>query len=308
MRGQWTGLAAILGAGTIWGLSPVFWRLLSDVPALEVLAHRTVWSAVFFAGVIVLRGRGPALAAVLRDGATLRRLALSAALVAANWLGFILAIQLDRTSESSLGYYLFPLLAVAAGWALHGERFAPLQIAAFLLAIAAVALLFARAPRMPWLAVLVALSFTIFGLVKRGIACGPMISVTVEMGVLLIPALVWIGGAHLAGWTAGPQQPAAFGRDATTTLLLLLSVLPTALPLMLFAHAAQRLRYSAIGVAQYVNPTLQFFCAAVLFGEVLSAAHVAAFALIWVGVALYCVELLRRERRARSSAITASGL
>ncbi|WP_118135270.1 EamA family transporter RarD [Oceanicella sp. SM1341] len=294
---RFAGLAAVVTACTIWGLSPLFYRALAGVPALEVLAHRTLWSFVFFAIVILLTGRGARVRAALGSRREMGLLLVAAAMVSTNWFLFIFAVQSGQTIESSLGYYIFPLLAGAIGWAVLREGMGRLQGLGFALAAAAVTFIAVWHGVLPWMALALAGTFAAYGLAKRGVSSGPVTSVFAEMIWILPLALLWIAGAQLAGW-GGPGAGAFGGPD---TWLLVLSGPLTGVPFMLFSHAAKSLRYSTVGVAFYVNPTLQFLVAVLAFGEAFTPAEGVAFPLIWAGVALYSIGLVRQERRAAST-------
>ncbi|QDL92367.1 EamA family transporter RarD [Paroceanicella profunda] len=298
---RFAGLAAVVAACTIWGLSPLYYRALSGVPALEVLAHRTLWSFVFFAGVILLTGRVARVRAALASRREMGVLLIAAVMVSSNWFLFIFAVQSGQTIESSLGYYIFPLLAGAIGWAVLRERMGLLQGLGFGLAACAVGFIAVWHGVLPWLALALAGTFAGYGLAKRGVSSGPVTSVFAEMIWILPLALIWIAGAQVFGW--GGAGAGAFG--GPKTWLLLVSGPLTGVPFMLFSYAAKTLRYSTVGVAFYVNPTLQFLVAVLAFGEAFTPAEGVAFPLIWAGVALYSIGLVRQERRA---SITASGV
>jgi chloramphenicol-sensitive protein RarD len=279
------GVLAIAAAATIWGLSSIYYKALSAVPPLEVLCHRTIWSVVFFLAVLAAQGGvGEALRAA-RERRVRAPLAASAVTIAANWLLFIAAVQQGRALEASLGYYIFPLLAVALGFLVLGERFTALQSAAIGLAAVAVVVLAVGTGAAPWTALAIAGTFGLYGLVKKKVPLGPTVSVFAET-LLLLPLAV--------GWLAG-QGGGAFGQDWGTSAMLAFSGPLTGGPLMLFAYAARRIPYATLGLVQYWNPTLQFAVAVALFGEPFSAWHAAAFALIWSGLALYSWESWRRR-------------
>lgn len=295
------GVLAIAAASAIWGLSALYWKLLAHVPPLEVLAHRTLWSVIFFAAILAVQGRLATLAALFARPSVLL-VAAAGLCVSANWFAYILAIQIDRAMDSSLGYFIFPLVAVALGALVLGERHGRAKWAAVALSGAAVVVLALGYGRAPWLALVIAATFGIYGLVKRRIAAGPVASVTAEIGLLVPLAAAWLAGVHLAGWqgpgSSAGQPPGAFGRDWADSLLLAASGPMTALPLMLFSYAARRVRYATLGLVQYLNPTLQLLVAALVFREAFGPWQAAAFAMIWAALALYSLATLREERRA----------
>ena len=295
------GVAAMVVACTIWGLSAIYYKLLDHVPPLEVLAHRTLWSLVFFGAVLWLQGRLGEIGRVL--GAPRSAvLALAAGLfISANWFFFIWSVQTDRAMEASLGYYLFPLVAVALGAIVLGERHAPVKWAAVGLAGVGVAVLTWGLGVAPWVSFAIAMTFGGYGLVKRWIAAGPVVSVATEMLLLAPLALVWLWGVHVLSWA--PQGGGAvFAADARDTLLLMASGPLTAGPLILFSFASKRATYATIGLVQYLNPTLQFFVATLLFREPFGLWQALAFALIWTALVVYTVASLRQSSGARNAA------
>lgn len=301
------GVLAMVGACTIWGLSGIYYKALAHVPPLEVLAHRTLWSAVFFGAVLALQGRAAEVARVAAAGRVLPVLAISALCISANWFGFIFAIQSDRALEASLGYYVFPLVAVALGVAVLGERLTRLQGLAIALAATAVATLTWGLGAAPWIALLLAGTFGGYGLVKKRLALGPVISVFFETALLTPLALLWLWGLGAGHWSdIGGRPGVPFLADPGTTALLMFSGPLTATPLVLFSYAARRVALATLGMVQYLNPTLQFAVAVAVFGEAFTRWHALAFPLIWAGLALYSIELWRRERAARRLAMRPS--
>jgi len=288
-------------ACTVWGLSPLFYKLLADVPPLEVLAHRTLWSLLTFAIVCALRGQVRALLSGVGDTrATIRTLA-AAATISANWFGFIYAVGAGRAMEASLGYYIFPLVAVLLGRVVLGDRLRPAQWAAVALAGVGVAVLTVGLGVPPVIALTLALSFGIYSVLKRRVASGAIASVGAEMLVLAPLAALWLAGLHaglhagLAGIPGGTES-GAFGQDPVVSLLLVLSGPLTGVPLILFAYATKRVSLPTIGLVQYLNPSLQFLCAALILGEAVTRWHVIAFPLIWCALALYCWATARNDR------------
>jgi chloramphenicol-sensitive protein RarD len=300
------GVLAIVGAATIWGLSTIFYRALSGVPPLEVLSQRTLWSAAFLGGVLLVQGRSGEMRALLARPRCLELLVASAIMVSTNWLCFIWAMQNGRALDSSLGYYIFPLFAVALGYLLLGERFTRLQALAIGLGALAVTILTWGFGVAPWLALLIAASFALYGYIKGQVPFGSALTVFVETLLIAPIAIVWLWGIASLGWTdADGRGGSHFGQDGLTTALLVLSGPMTGVPLMLFSYAARRIPYATLGLIQYLNPTLQFVVAVALFGEPFTPWHGIAFPLIWAGLALYSWGAWRQERDARSRAITA---
>ncbi|MGP6085392.1 EamA family transporter RarD [Antarctobacter jejuensis] len=293
------GILLMIGACTIWGLSPIYYKLLVHVPPLELLAHRTVWSFVVFAGLLAVQGRLGQLRGVVGRIRPLVITAIAALMVTANWFLFILSVQIGQVRETSLGYYTVPLVAVLLGVVVLRERLSALQWVAVGLAALAVAQLTWGLGTAPWIALILAVTFGIYGLVKKRLSAGAVVTVTAEVLLLAPLGLLWLV-------TLEAQDKAVFGDDLYTSALLIFSGFLTALPLILFSAAAQRVSMSTLGLLQYVNPTLQFFCAVVLFGEPLTPWHITAFVLIWIALALYSGSSLAQERARRKSAMTSS--
>lgn len=297
------GLLAMLGACSIWGLSPIYYKALLHVPAGELLAHRTFWSFVVFAGVLAVQGRLGHLKLALATPRAVAILAAAALMISINWGLFIISVQIGRVTETSLGYYIFPLIAVLFGVVLLRERLSILQWMAIAIAAVAVVQLAVGLGAAPWISLILGVTFALYGLIKKRLQIGPVVSVTAEV-VLLVPfAIGWLAFVHVGGQGSAHGQ---FGRDLWTSGLLAFSGVITALPLILFSAAAQRVSMSTLGVMQYINPTLQFFCATVVFGEPLSRYHTIAFALIWVALALYTISSWRQDSARRKSAMTSA--
>ena len=294
------GLIAIIGATVIWGLSSMYYKMLAHVPPLEVLAHRTLWSLVFFGLVLALRGKLGELARLLARPRSLMLVTLAAVAISANWFGFIYAIQIEMAVEASLGYYIFPLVAVLLGMVFFGEDLSRAKWIAVLLATSAVAVLTIGLGVAPWISLWLAFSFGIYGVIKKALAVGPTVSVTAEVAVLAPLAALWLWGVHTQGWTGVTgRNLGTFGHSLADSLLLMFSGVLTATPLMLFTTASRSLPLGLVGVMQYINPTLQFAVATLVFSEPVSRWHWIALPLIWAAVALYSIETLRQDRASR---------
>jgi chloramphenicol-sensitive protein RarD len=298
------GVLAMVAACIVWGLSPLFYKLLAEVPPLEVLSHRTLWSFLIFGLVLLVQGRLGMLRAALGNWRHLVVIALAGALISLNWFVFILSIQIGHTVEASLGYYVFPLVAVALGFLALGERLDRLKSLAVLIAVLAVVVLTLGLGAAPWIALILSGSFGLYGLIKKSLDLGPVVSVTGEVLLLLPLAIVWLWGVNFAGWTGFVGRSGGFfGPSAGVTALLMLSGLMTATPLILFSYATRRLALATVGLIQYINPTLQFLVATLVFQEVLTIWHAITFALIWIALALYSIAGLRQERSLRRASV-----
>lgn len=286
------GVLAALGAFLIWGFSPIFYRALGDAPALEILAHRVVWSLLFCLILVASSGRIAELRELLPRGRVMLGLLLSSLLVSLNWLGFIWAVNNDRTLEASMGYYIFPIVTVLLGRIFLAEVLNRHQLIALLLVILGVLNLLIQQQQLPWIALLLAISFSLYGLVRKKIPVGALAGLAMEC-LLLSPFaviyLLYLGKSDaLMFGTLGP------GFD----LLLVCSALVTAVPLILFTSATRRLRLGTVGMLMYLNPTCQFLLAVFMFGEPFTPAHLHTFLLIWGGLLLFTIDSRRRMRLA----------
>jgi len=281
-----SGLAYAVGAFGLWGLSPLYWRLLAHVPAPEILMHRIAWSALFLA--FFLRGRWPALRAAAATPKTAAALLASTALIGLNWFLYIKAIEDHRVLDTSLGYYINPLVSVALGVVVLGERMRGPQAAAAALAAGGVLWVVKAHGSLPWLSLTLAFTFALYGLLRKVSRADALVGLAFETFVLTVPSvlgLAWLG-AH-------GRAPA----DARTWLLLAGGAGMTAVPLLWFVEAARRLDLKTMGFLQFLSPTLQFLIAVIAFGEPLSRERLLSFVLIWAAVALYCADAALRARR-----------
>ncbi len=283
-RGLWLGA----GAYILWGLLPLYLKLLTGVPAVQVLAHRVVWSLLLLAIVVVVLGRLRTVRAAAR-GRTLALLGASATLIAVNWLTYIWAVQHAHVLEASLGYFINPLVNVALGVAVLGERVSRVQRVAVGIAAAGVAVMALSGGGAIWISLVLAVSFGLYGLIRKVAAIDALGGLTIETLLLAPLSLVVLAYAGAAG-------NAAFGQERSVDLLLILAGPVTAAPLLLFAAAARRLTLATLGLLQYLGPTLQFAEAVLIFGEPLRPVHMVTFAAIWTGCALYAWDAWRRSR------------
>lgn len=288
------GILAIVGASAIWGLSPIYYKLLPDVPAHEILAHRALWSFVFFGGILLLQGRFGEIFGAFSGWRRAGLLVLASLMISINWFLFIVAIQIGRTTETSLGYYIYPLAAVVIGWFWFGERLGRVQWVAIALATFAVIVLTIGLGVAPWISLILATSFALYGVIKKQLPLGPVVSVTCEILIFLPIALTILLMIHRSG-------QGHFGGSAWDSVLLVASGPITAMPLILFSYGARRIAMSTVGLLLYINPTLQFFCAVIIFAEPFSRWHAIAFTMIWVALVIYSIA-------ARKASIAASGV
>ncbi|MBZ9556722.1 MULTISPECIES: EamA family transporter RarD [unclassified Modicisalibacter] len=290
-RGVAFGLCAYL----MWGCFPLFFALFESTPAWEVLIHRVLWSCVFLAGLVTLLKRwGPVRGALARPR-RLGRVLACAVLIGANWGIYIYAVESRHVFQASLGYFLTPLVNVALGMLILKERMSRLQGVAVLLAAAAILGQLVMLGELPWITLTLAISFGTYGLLRKQVPLDGLSGLFVET-LLLFPLAV----LALAGLSVADQSHFLQG-DTRATNLLIASGVITALPLMAFAGAARRLRLATIGFLMYLNPTLQFFIALLVFHEPLDPVQLATFVLIWIGLALYSYSAWQGRSRARAA-------
>ncbi|KMQ75850.1 EamA family transporter RarD [Marinobacter subterrani] len=275
-KGVWYGLSAY----TIWGCFPLFFALFEGVPAYEVLIHRIIWSCVFLALVISGLRRWQAVRAALGNPAQLWRVLACAVLIAINWGVYIYAVETRHVLQASLGYFLTPLVNVALGMLVLRERMGPWQMAAVILAGIGILIQLVLLGELPWISLVLACSFGTYGLVRKQVVLDGLSGLFVET-MLLLPL-----GLLTFGWLVG-EGISHFGDSAYIGALLMASGMVTAIPLLLFAGAARRLRLATIGFLMYINPTLQFLIALLVFGEPLSEVQLASFLVIWIALGLY---------------------
>lgn len=291
------GYLAIISAGLIWGLAPIYYKLLVHVPPLEVVSHRTLWSFLTFAIVLLMQRRLGELMSVFKNFKTVLLVFAAGVTISVNWCVFILSIQIDRAVEASFGYYIFPLVSVTFGYFVFKERLNRGQGVAVLLAFTAVLVLGIGLGVTPWISLILAGSFGIYGVMKKLLDIGPIVSVTGEVLILLPVALLWMWGVNYAGWTGvSGREGGYFGNNITTSLLLIFAGFLTATPLILFSFAARRLPMASIGLFQYLNPSLQFLVAVLIFKETFTIWHGIAFAFIWTAVVVFVTATPRQAK------------
>ena len=278
------GVASALGCFGLWGAFPVYFKLLGHVPALEVLAHRVLWSAVLLLGLILAQWQWSALRAEFRDPRRLCFYLVTALLISGNWLLYIWAVQHGRILEASLGYYINPLVNVLLGVLFLRERLNPRQWSAVALAAAGVLVLVVGHGVLPWISLTLALSFGGYGLLRKKAGHAATLGLCVETVLLAPLALVFLAGLAARGGGA------LGGANGQTDLLLLAAGPVTVAPLLLFLQATRLLRLSTVGLIQYLTPTLQFLLAVALYREPFTPIHLAAFGCIWLALALYSID------------------
>lgn len=282
------------GAGyLIWGLSVAFYRQLDHVVPFEILAHRAMWSVALIAALILGLRRGAYLMELLRDRRKLATLTLTALIIGSNWFLFIWAVNSGRILETSLGYFINPLVSVLAGVVLLGERLTRAQIVAMLLAAAGVVYFTVSLGFLPWISLVLAVSFAGYGYLRKITRVEALAGLFVEVLVLAPFALVYffyVSAHGGSGFATG---------DWTTDLLLAATGPMTTVPLLLFTYGAQRIRLTTLGLLQYLVPTTSFSIAVWVYGEPLGQGLIATFGFIWIGLAIFTADTWRKERELR---------
>ena len=284
------GLAAAAAAFTIWGLFPVYLHALSSVPAPQIVAHRIAWSCLFLLLVMLLRADLGRLTSTLGKPPLLAGLAASALLISSNWLVYVWSVTHQHIVESSLGYYINPLVNVVLGVLVLRERPNAVQWSAIALAALAVLYIAVQAGRPPWIAFALALTFSLYGFVRKVISVDALPGLATETLLLAPFALGYLSWCEARG-------VAAFGHAGSAIALLLIgSGIVTAVPLFLFAYGARRLPYSTVGVLQYIGPSMQLACGVIFYHESFAPARALGFAVLWAGLIIYAADGFLRTR------------
>jgi chloramphenicol-sensitive protein RarD len=285
------GLAAYL----CWGFFPVYFKSVKIVPPLEMVSHRIVWSLAFLLLLITWKRAWRSMLGLLVLPKSLAVLFATTLLIATNWLVFIYAISVGEVLQSSLGYFINPLVSVLLGFVFLRERLERAQWISLALAVAGVLYLAIEYGSIPWIALALALSFGLYGLIRKALHVEPLVGLTVETLLLAPFALYYL--VHLNRTGAG----VFLARSTTLDLLIPMSGVVTAIPLLLFAAATKKLRLATIGFLQYITPTMHFLLAITIFGETFTHTHLVSFLFIWSGLALYSWHAYRSVRRTQIS-------
>ena len=292
-------------ASVIWGLSPLFYKPLEHVPPGEVMSHRVLWSLVILVSVLAIQGRFRLVFASLAGSLkTFGLVVVAALMIAVNWFFWIYAVLTERTTDASLGYFIFPLVAVLIGAALFREQFTPIQKAAVAIAAAGVLALTFGLGTAPWISIILAISFAAYAYFKKNTSQSPIASVAAEALIISPFALGWLIGVHFFGLAdIGGQTGGYFGARMFETSMFSLSGVVTTSSLFLMAYASQRILYTEVGLIQYLNPTLQFLAAILVFGEPFTVWHSMAFPAIWIALLLFSASTLGYDRLSRNPSI-----
>ena len=294
LDGSVAGALAAIGAFGIWAVFPIYFSQFGPgVSPWEILLHRVIWTDVFLMGFILISGRLARLFALLKRPGTVLALAGSALLLGTNWATFIWAVTHSEILQSSLGYYINPLLNVFLGYCFLSERLHPLQWLAVAIAAAGVLISLIGYGHVPWLALILAGCFSLYGLVRKQVQIDSVTGLMVEALLMSPVAVVWLVEMAMRG------QSAFLRAGVSTDLLLIGAGVITILPLLLFVAAAKRLKLATLGLMQYISPTGHFICGVFLYGEAFTAADAVTFGCIWTGLALYTLDMWLWRRSAR---------
>ena len=285
------GVTFAVGAYAIWGVSPIFWKLIKDIPALEIVGHRIVWSFILVFGLTAILKKNSPLKGALKDRRVLLIFSISASLLLINWVVYILAINSGFIVDASLGYFINPLVSVCLGVIFLKEKLRIWQWIPVGIAFFGVIYLTISYGSLPWIGLTLAFTFGIYGLLKKRVGLDSLNGFTLETGLMLFPAIVYLLILESNGL-------GSFGHvSAFETILLFSTGILTALPLVLFGSAAQSINLSTLGFIQYIAPTLQFIIGVYLYGEAFTQDRLIGFGMIWFALAIFTIEsIIARQK------------
>jgi chloramphenicol-sensitive protein RarD len=294
------GVLSAIGAYTLWGLLPIYWKSIHTVPALEVLCHRTVWSLAFVLLLLLWKKRWSWLDQARKSRATIITFLVTSSILGLNWFVYIWAVNAGHILDASLGYFINPLISVLLGMLFLKERLRPWQWGAIGIALCGVVFLAVGYGSFPWIALTLALTFGLYGLLRKTASLEALEGLALETAVLSVPALVYLVYLELAG-------TASFGHAGTVTnVLLAFTGIVTALPLLLFARAARKVTLATVGILQYIAPTMQFLLGALVYGETFTETRLIGFGTVWTALVVYSLEGVVERRRKRTTALPVS--
>lgn len=288
-------LSAAVAAYVLWGFLPLLFDLLRHVGATTVVANRTLWSLLFVGIILIVAGRTAEVRAVLRDRASTLRMGVAALFLAANWLIYVYAVETNQVLEATFGYFINPMVNVAFGMVLLAERLNRVQAVAIAIACVAIAIQAAGLGTIPIIALSLAITFAIYGYLRKTAKATALSGLFVETLVLSPIALAYLGFTAIRDGSLGSLT------DPYSLFLLMLTGPGTAIPLLMFAYAVQRLRLTTIGMLQYIAPSIAFVLALVVFGEHLNGMRLVSFGLIWLSLVVYTADSVIRRRRAATA-------
>lgn len=284
-----SGVLAALAAFFLWGILPIFWKLLDFLPPPSIVAQRTLWSLVLVIALLCWKGEHRPLLAAAKSPRTLGWHLLSGSLLASNWLLYVWATLNGHIIEAALGYYLNPFFNMLFGALWFGDKNSRWQMAAIALALAGVAIQVPGAGHFPWIAVVLAVTFSLYAVVRKRAPLGSLSGLAVETTLLAPFALGWL-------IVSNSSVPEAFGYSWAHAGLIAGTGFATALPLLFFGYATRTIRLTTLGILQFLGPTLQFFIGWKLYGEPMTQIKLLSFALIWLAVGVYAVDAMRKAR------------
>jgi len=290
------GVLFALGAYGIWGFAPIYFKAVAFVPAMEILTHRILWAFFFLLALLVASGKIRQIALAFQSPKQLLLLAFAALLIGLNWLLFIWAVANDHILDASLGYYINPLLNVAIGMLFFSERLRRLQLWAIALAVAGVAVQIITFGSVPWIALVLASSFATYGAIRKKLPFDSLTGLFLEV-ILLLPFML----IYFIGFADSSASNLLENSWKLNSLLIFAGIITT-VPLLFFTGAAKRIRYSTLGLFQYIAPSLMFILAVFLYNEPLSADKLITFVMIWTALALYSFDAMRTHRQVRQAA------
>lgn len=293
------GFMAALGSFILWGLLPIYWKTVQSVPPLEILCHRIVWSLVFIGIILTVKHRWPETFAPLRSKRNIAILVMSSLCIGGNWLLYIWSVNTNHVLETSLGYYINPLVNVLFGFIFFRERLSPMQCIAIGLAALGVANSIISYGELPWISLVLAVTFALYGLLRKIAAVESLPGLFLETMVLAPAALYYL--IHLQASGASPF----LAGNLTVNIMLVGAGVVTATPLIGFAFGARRLQLTTLGILQYAAPSIAFVLGVFVYNEPFGPSHLLTFALIWLGLAVYTgdsIRTIRKQRKARKKA------
>jgi chloramphenicol-sensitive protein RarD len=285
-----SGVLAALAAFFLWGILPIFWKLLSFLPPASIVAQRTVWSLLLVLLLLFWRGEGRTFLTAMKFPHVVGWHLLSGTLLASNWLLYVWATLNGHIIEAALGYYLNPFFNMLIGVIWFGDTHRRCQLAAIALALSGVALQAPAAGYFPWIAVILAVTFSLYAVVRKLAPLGSLVGLAAETTLLTPFALVWFCVSY-------QNQTAAFGSSSVHTALVVGTGFATALPLLFFGHATRMIQLTTLGILQFLGPTIQFFIGWKLYHEPITAARLWSFGLIWLAVGIYAADAIKHQCR-----------
>ncbi|WP_160691415.1 EamA family transporter RarD [Clostridium sp. C2-6-12] len=284
------GLIYAIAAYTLWGVLPVYWKLIDSVFSMEILSNRIVWAFVFTIAIIGVTKQWEELKLIVKDKKQMFNIFIASILIAFNWGLYIWAVNSDKIVDASLGYYINPLLAVVLGVVIFKEKLSFLQGGALFIAAIGVIIKTLQYGKIPWISLGLAISFALYGATKKSIKANSIVGLTLETIMLTPAALAYIGVRHLSG-------VGAFQKEGVVVILLLIGAgIVTAIPLLLFASGARRLPMSVLGFTQYISPTISLVIGIFVYHEGFTAVDVVGFCFIWVALVMYSISQIREVR------------